>query len=226
MGSVFWKGGNQKVAKLPAIARLKMEDVCIFCNVIETFWQRKVTKVKKWRPSNPFKLQMALAQWCKNILACLYKQPNTWIAKGRNWSVGCHLWWLFALIWATLETSNPWIVQGRRSKFVQVGLAMTTLVRMRMPSLVSTMSTHRQKELNVVEESACDCSHPTWKPTFDTMVTKVSQIASWLPMCSLPWTQLKRWIPIGLMGCDFVFITIFKIMVAIWNTKMRDEMAP
>jgi hypothetical protein len=57
-----------------------------------------VTKVKRWRPSNPFKLQMALAQSCKNILACLYKQPNTWIAKGKNWSVGCHLRWLFALV--------------------------------------------------------------------------------------------------------------------------------
>jgi hypothetical protein len=33
------------------------------------------------------------------------------------------------------------------------------------------------------------------------MVTKVLQIASWVPMCSLPWTQCERWIPIGSMGC-------------------------
>jgi len=88
------------------------------------------------------------------------------------------------------------------------------------------MSTHRQKELNVVEGSTCDYSHPTWKPAFHTMVTKVSQIASWVPMCPMPLTQPKRWIPIGLMGCEFVFITIFKKMVGIWSKKMRDEMAP
>ncbi len=61
MGGVSWKGGSGEVAKPMAIARLKMEDVCIFYNVIETFWQRKVTKVKRWGPSIPFKLQMALA---------------------------------------------------------------------------------------------------------------------------------------------------------------------
>jgi hypothetical protein len=33
------------------------------------------------------------------------------------------------------------------------------------------------------------------------MATKVSQITSWVFMCSLPWAQRKKWIPIGLMGC-------------------------
>jgi hypothetical protein len=47
MGGVFWKGGSQEVAKPMAIAQLKMEDTCIFCNVIETFWQRKVIKVER-----------------------------------------------------------------------------------------------------------------------------------------------------------------------------------
>jgi hypothetical protein len=29
-------------------ALFKMEDACILCNVIKTFWQKKVTKVKKY----------------------------------------------------------------------------------------------------------------------------------------------------------------------------------
>jgi hypothetical protein len=33
------------------------------------------------------------------------------------------------------------------------------------------------------------------------VATKVSRIASWVSVCSLPWTQHMRWIPIGLMGC-------------------------
>jgi len=44
-----------------------------------------------------------------------------------------------------------------------------------MPFLVSTMSTHQQKELNVVEGSACNYSCPTWKLAFCAMVAKVLQ---------------------------------------------------
>jgi len=40
-----------------------------------------------------------------------------------------------------------------------------------------------------------------WKLASHIMVVKVPQIASWVPMCLLPWAQCKRWIPIGLMGC-------------------------
>ncbi len=70
-----------------------------------------------------------------------------------------------------------------------------------MPSLVSTMLIRRREELNVVEGSVGNCFCPMWKPTFRAMVAKVSWIASWVPMRSLPWTQHKRWIPIGSMGC-------------------------
>jgi hypothetical protein len=78
---------------------------------------------------------------------------------------------------------------------------MITLVKVQMSSLVSTMSTRWWKELNVVEGSACNYYCPTWKPTFRTMATKVLQITWWVPMRLLPWTQHKRWIPIGSMGC-------------------------
>jgi hypothetical protein len=44
-----------------------MEDVCNLCNVIEKKFPKKVTKPKRRRPFGPFKLQMALAQLCKNI---------------------------------------------------------------------------------------------------------------------------------------------------------------
>jgi hypothetical protein len=61
MGGVSWKGGNQKVVKPMATPQLKMEDTYILYNVIEIFQQKKVTKVERWGPFVPFKLQMGLA---------------------------------------------------------------------------------------------------------------------------------------------------------------------
>jgi hypothetical protein len=62
------------------------------------------------------------------------------------------------------------------------------------------MLAHRQEELNVVESNTCSYYHPMRKPTSHTMSTKVSQITSWVPMWSLPWTlECKKWISIGLM---------------------------
>jgi len=40
-----------------------------------------------------------------------------------------------------------------------------------------------------------------WKPASYTMARIVSRITSWVLVCSLPWVQCKRWIPIGSMGC-------------------------
>ncbi len=51
-----------------ATARLKMEDAHSFCNVIEIFHQKKVTKTKRGKPYGHFKLQMTLAQLCKTHL--------------------------------------------------------------------------------------------------------------------------------------------------------------
>jgi hypothetical protein len=67
-----------------ATAQLKMKNVYSLYNVIEIFCQRKVTKIKKGGPFGLFKLQITLAQLCKNTSAFLCKHPNTSIAKGRN----------------------------------------------------------------------------------------------------------------------------------------------
>jgi len=117
MGSMFWKGGSQEITKLTTIAWLKMEDAYILCNVIETFWWRKVTKVESWGPFAPFKFQMALAQLCKNTSTCSCKQPNTLIAKEMNWFVVCRLWELISLAWATSEATNSWVAQYQESKY-------------------------------------------------------------------------------------------------------------
>jgi hypothetical protein len=61
-----------------------MEDACTLCNVIKKIYQGKVTKIEKGGPSGPFKLQMSLAQLCKNTSTCLCKHPNTSTTKGRN----------------------------------------------------------------------------------------------------------------------------------------------
>jgi hypothetical protein len=49
--------------------------------------------------------------------------------------------------------------------------------------------------------STCSCFHPMWKLAFHTMEAKMSWIASWVLMHSLPWVQCKRWILIRSMGC-------------------------
>jgi hypothetical protein len=59
-----------------------MENVCILCNVIEFFLWKKVTKTKRGGPSSSLKLQMTLAQSCKNTLTYLCRHPN--ISK-KNW---------------------------------------------------------------------------------------------------------------------------------------------
>ncbi len=60
-----------------------------------------------------------------------------------------------------LEIANPWVAQDQESKFADVGLAMTKSTRVQMPSMVSTMSTCQQEELNVFKGNTCHCFHPT-----------------------------------------------------------------
>jgi hypothetical protein len=114
---------------------------------------------------------MALAQLSKNTLAWLCRHLKTSIANGNNW-----------------------VVQDQESKFICVGSTMTTLTKVWMLFFVNTMSIPQQKELNMVEGSACSYSCPMWRPASHGMQTKVSQTTLWIPLCSLPWAQCKRWI--------------------------------
>jgi hypothetical protein len=68
------------------------------------------------------------------------------------------------------------------------------------------MSTCQWKQLRITKINARNYSHLTWRPTFYTMTTKVSQTASWVPMHLLPWAQHKKWIPIGSLGCSTLYI--------------------
>ncbi len=89
---------------------------------------------------------------------------------------------------------------GNRS--THVGSTMTTWsIKVQIPFLVNTMSTHQQKELRVVKGSACSYFLPTWKLTCRIMAAKVSWTSSWVPMHSFPWMQHKKWIHVKLMGC-------------------------
>jgi len=56
MEGVFWRGGNREVVKFTITTQLKMEDVCVFYNVIEAFRWKKVIKVERWGPSSLVKL--------------------------------------------------------------------------------------------------------------------------------------------------------------------------
>jgi len=67
-----------------ATARLKMEDTCNLCNVIEIIFPKKSNQDRKKRFFGPFKLQTTLAQLCKDTYAYLCRHPNTSIVKGKN----------------------------------------------------------------------------------------------------------------------------------------------
>jgi hypothetical protein len=47
MGGAFSRGGSWEVARPTATAQLKMEDVCILCNVIEKKFTEKSNKDKR-----------------------------------------------------------------------------------------------------------------------------------------------------------------------------------
>jgi len=70
-----------------------------------------------------------------------------------------------------------------------------------MSSLVNTMGTRQQEEVNVVEGSTCNYFRPTWRPTSCAMATKVLQIASWVLVRHCHEHNVRGGIPIGSMGC-------------------------
>jgi hypothetical protein len=49
MEGVSWRSGSQEVAKPMTTSQLKMEDACIFCNVIEFFLTKKFNLDKKMK---------------------------------------------------------------------------------------------------------------------------------------------------------------------------------
>ncbi len=75
-----------------------------------------------------------------------------------------------------IESSKSLIAQNWGSKSIRIGLAMTTLARVQMPFLVSTIliCQQKQKELGMDEGSACSCYHPMWKPASCMMATNMS----------------------------------------------------
>ncbi len=79
-------------------------------------------------------------------------------------------------------------MQDQRSKSTCVGLAMTMLAKVQIPFFVNTMSTHQQKDFDMVKGSAYNCYHPMWNRV---MATKMSQIVSWVLLYSLLWSQCK-----------------------------------
>jgi hypothetical protein len=125
--------------------------------------------------------------------------------------MGCRLWKLLSLAWVASKATNPWVAQDQGSKFARIGSTMTTSVKVWMSSLVSTMLICQREELNVIERNTCNCFRPTWKLASHVMMAKLSWIALWVLMRSLPWTQCKKWIPIGLMGCVHAHQRMFTI---------------
>jgi hypothetical protein len=79
-----------------------------------------------------------------------------------------------------------------------VGSVVTMLTRVQIPSLLSTISTHWEKELNVAKGSASNYFWPMQKPTSHTNGNK--NIANYIMSLHVP-MACKKWLPIWLMGC-------------------------
>jgi len=54
MGGVPWRDGSWEVIRPMITIQFKMENACIFCNVIEIFYEKK-NQDKKMKPYGPFK---------------------------------------------------------------------------------------------------------------------------------------------------------------------------
>jgi hypothetical protein len=131
-----------------------------------------------------------------------------------------------SLVWVTSKATNPWIPQDWGSKSTHIGSPVTTPIRVWTPSLVNIMLIYWQKEWNVVERSRCSCFHPMWKLTFCAIAAKVLWITSLVPLCSLPWIQCKKWIPIRLIGCVHKHQKILVIerlcnLSCVWNVTEK-----
>jgi hypothetical protein len=64
-------------------------------------------------------------------------------------------------------------VQNRGNRYTLIGSIMTMSIKVKIPSLVRTMSIHRHEGLNVVEGNTCSYSHPTWKSISRAMMEKM-----------------------------------------------------
>jgi hypothetical protein len=53
MEGVFWRGGSWEVAKPMATAQFKIENICIFYDVIKTFLPKKSDKGREMRALCP-----------------------------------------------------------------------------------------------------------------------------------------------------------------------------
>jgi hypothetical protein len=144
---------------------------------------------------------MPFSQLCKNTSTYLCRHPNISIVRHELINGVSIVIAPFFDLRCIIGNLNPWIVQDWGSKSAHVGLTMTMLVKVWVPYLVNTMLIRQWEELNMVKESVSNYFHPTWKLAFRTMVTKMTRTTSWIFVCSLPWVQCMKWIPIGSMGC-------------------------
>jgi hypothetical protein len=59
-----------------------------------------------------------------------------------------------------------------KTKFARVRSTMTTFVKVQVPFVISTISTHHRDDEREGVEKTCVCSHNTWNSTSLTMEVK------------------------------------------------------
>jgi hypothetical protein len=92
-GGGVLKGGSWERTRLIIIAWFNIKDVCVLCLHNWNSLMKKSNQDLKKRSFDPLKLQMPLAQLCKNTWSTyLCRHPNISITKERNWLMGCQLW--------------------------------------------------------------------------------------------------------------------------------------
>jgi hypothetical protein len=91
MGGASWKGGSQEIIKPTTTTRFKMEDVCIFYNVIEFFWWKQITKIERKGPFDHLKFHMEDNCVKTHQFVCLDNQTPQLLKGGNDqWSVSCN----------------------------------------------------------------------------------------------------------------------------------------
>ncbi len=79
MVDVSLRGGSWEVIRPTTIAWFKMENDCIFYNIIEALEQKKTTKTERGRPLGPFRLQISLAYFVNTqILQLIEGRIDQW----------------------------------------------------------------------------------------------------------------------------------------------------
>ncbi len=141
----------------------------------------------KGRPLHPFANHTMLAhQWRKPSI-CWCWQPKTSIVRRRNASCQMPIMVRSFLCLSCHSHTHPTRWNNVKNQLIWVKVAMTTLVKVWVPSIGNMMSICQWKFWKEGNGRTWICSCETWNFMSLTMDVKPSQMVSWKTINSPPW---------------------------------------